>query len=128
MSSPTEYGRAAFPELTAKGGEDACALANGVRRARKTSYPYRVLTLGFDQSLRGTYLMPTPSKVGYSALATVAALAGATAPANAAALSGLTLPWPWALPFIGLLASIAVGPQLFPRLWYRHYGDRKSVV
>jgi Na+/H+ antiporter NhaD/arsenite permease-like protein len=122
VSSPTEYGRAAFPELTAKGGEDACALANGVRRARKTSYPYRVLTLGFDQSLRGTYLMPTPSKVGYSALATVAVLAGATAPANAAALSGLTLPWPWALPFIGLLLSIAARPLLTPKFWRAHCG------
>jgi Na+/H+ antiporter NhaD/arsenite permease-like protein len=30
--------------------------------------------------------------------------------------------WPWALPFIGMLASIATGPLLFPTLWHRHYG------
>jgi len=44
------------------------------------------------------------------------------AAAEPAALDGARLGWPWALPFIGLLASIAVGPQLFPRLWHRHYG------
>jgi Na+/H+ antiporter NhaD/arsenite permease-like protein len=30
--------------------------------------------------------------------------------------------WPWALPFLGLLISIAVGPVLFPRAWSLHYG------
>ncbi len=32
------------------------------------------------------------------------------------------LPWPWALPFAGLLISIATGPLLFPKLWHAHYG------
>ena len=32
------------------------------------------------------------------------------------------LPWPWALPFAGLLLSIAVGPLLAPTLWRAHYG------
>jgi Na+/H+ antiporter NhaD/arsenite permease-like protein len=40
----------------------------------------------------------------------------------AAALDGAALRWPWALPFIGILATIATGPLLFPRLWHRHYG------
>jgi Na+/H+ antiporter NhaD/arsenite permease-like protein len=40
----------------------------------------------------------------------------------AAALDGTALNWPWALPFIGILATIATGPLLFPRLWHRHYG------
>ncbi|HEY4920501.1 MAG TPA: sodium:proton antiporter [Xanthobacteraceae bacterium] len=44
------------------------------------------------------------------------------AAAEAPALDGARLGWPWALPFIGLLVSIAVGPQLFPRVWYGHYG------
>jgi Na+/H+ antiporter NhaD/arsenite permease-like protein len=45
------------------------------------------------------------------------------APACAAeALDGTRLSWPWALPFAGLLLSIAVGPLLFAHLWHRHYG------
>jgi Na+/H+ antiporter NhaD/arsenite permease-like protein len=66
--------------------------------------------------------MSTPSKVGCSALAAVAVLVDATAPANAAALSELALPWPWALPFIGLLLSIAARPFLTPKFWRAHCG------
>jgi len=43
-------------------------------------------------------------------------------PANAAALDGATLAWPWALPFVGILLTIATGPLLFPKLWHHHYG------
>jgi Na+/H+ antiporter NhaD/arsenite permease-like protein len=43
-------------------------------------------------------------------------------PAHAAALDGTALRWPWALPFIGILLTIAIGPLLFPRVWHRHYG------
>src|SRR5262245_51721800 len=42
--------------------------------------------------------------------------------AHAAALDGAALGWPWALPFIGILLTIAAGPLLFPRLWHHHYG------
>src|SRR6476619_201967 len=42
--------------------------------------------------------------------------------AHAAALDGAQLRWPWALPFIGILLTIATGPVLFPRLWHHHYG------
>ena len=42
--------------------------------------------------------------------------------AIAASLDGARLGWPWALPFVGVLASIATGPLLFPALWHRHYG------
>jgi Na+/H+ antiporter NhaD/arsenite permease-like protein len=66
--------------------------------------------------------MSTPSRIGCGALAAGAALAGGIAPANAAALGELTLPWPWALPFVGLLLSIAVGPLLAPKFWHAHYG------
>ena len=46
----------------------------------------------------------------------------AAGPAMAAgAIDGARLGWPWALPFIGLLASIATGPLLFPKLWHAHY-------
>ncbi|MGC2780135.1 MAG: sodium:proton antiporter [Bradyrhizobium sp.] len=30
--------------------------------------------------------------------------------------------WPFALPFAGLLLSIALGPLLFVKFWHRHYG------
>ncbi len=42
--------------------------------------------------------------------------------AHAATLDGTTLRWPWALPFAGMLLTIATGPLLFPRVWHRHYG------
>src|SRR5262245_58678024 len=42
--------------------------------------------------------------------------------AHSAALDGSSLRWPWSLPFIGILLTIATGPLLFPRLWHRHYG------
>jgi Na+/H+ antiporter NhaD/arsenite permease-like protein len=42
--------------------------------------------------------------------------------AHAAALDGAELRWPWALPFAGILLTIATGPLLFPRIWHRHYG------
>ena len=43
-------------------------------------------------------------------------------PAAAAGLDGARMVWPWALPFVGLLLSIATGPLLFPRIWHGHYG------
>ena len=35
---------------------------------------------------------------------------------------GTLLTWPWCLPFIGILLSIAVGPLVSARIWARHYG------
>jgi Na+/H+ antiporter NhaD/arsenite permease-like protein len=62
-----------------------------------------------------------PSRIlAGAALAVV--LAGLSSPAYAAGLDGTSLRWPWALPFIGLLISIATGPLLFPKLWHAHYG------
>ena len=47
----------------------------------------------------------------------------ATSPARAATgLDGAAMGWPWALPFAAMLASIATGPLLFPKIWHRHYG------
>src|SRR5215469_15577565 len=40
----------------------------------------------------------------------------------AAGLDGAALRWPWALPFLGILVTIATGPLLFKRFWHRHYG------
>ena len=40
----------------------------------------------------------------------------------APALDGAQMGWPWALPFAGILLSIAAGPLLFPKIWHDHYG------
>ena len=46
-----------------------------------------------------------------------------TEPVYAAeALDGSKMSMLWALPFIGILLSIATGPLLFPHLWEHHYG------
>src|SRR5438034_9898039 len=45
----------------------------------------------------------------------------------APALDGAALRWPWALPFVGILLTIASGPLVFPRLWHRHYGKLAFV-
>src|SRR5262249_33685711 len=54
-------------------------------------------------------------------VAVVLALAPDVAHA-AAGLDGAPMAWPWALPFVGILLSIAVGPLLLPKIWHRHYG------
>ena len=66
--------------------------------------------------------MSRPWKIACGALAAGAVFVGGTAPANAAALSKFAPSWPWALPFIGLLLSIAAGPLLAPKIWYANYG------
>jgi Na+/H+ antiporter NhaD/arsenite permease-like protein len=42
-------------------------------------------------------------------------------------LDGSALRWPWALPFVGILLTIATGPLLYPRFWHRHYGKLTFV-
>jgi len=60
-------------------------------------------------------------------IAFLAAALFAPATADAATLDGATLPWPWALPFVGILLTIALGPLAFARLWHRHYGKLAFV-
>jgi Na+/H+ antiporter NhaD/arsenite permease-like protein len=55
-------------------------------------------------------------------MAAAVMLVALTAPASAAGLDGTKLTWPWALPFAGLLISIATGPLLAPKFWHAHYG------
>jgi Na+/H+ antiporter NhaD/arsenite permease-like protein len=50
------------------------------------------------------------------------ALITTTHSAQAAPLDGATLSWPWGIPFVGLLFTIATGPLLFPNIWHAHYG------
>jgi Na+/H+ antiporter NhaD/arsenite permease-like protein len=37
-------------------------------------------------------------------------------------LDGASMAWPWALPFLGILVSIAAGPLVFAKVWHAHYG------
>ncbi|SFK40427.1 Na+/H+ antiporter NhaD [Methylocapsa palsarum] len=55
-----------------------------------------------------------------AALAAFLAAAGPAA-ASAAGLDGAHLPWPLALPFAGILLSIAFGPLLVKEWWHIHY-------
>src|SRR5580692_5572926 len=54
------------------------------------------------------------------AVLTVAASLPETA--QAAGLDGATLSWPWALPFAGILLTIAFAPLVIRRVWHHHYG------
>src|SRR3984885_6758347 len=47
--------------------------------------------------------------------------------ADAATLDGASLTWPWALPFVGILLTIAFAPLLFRRFWHHHYGKLAFV-
>ena len=44
------------------------------------------------------------------------------AQADAATFDGASLSLPWALPFAGILLTIAFAPLLFRRFWHHHYG------
>ena len=55
-------------------------------------------------------------------LATFGLLILPSAAHAAPALDGASMGWPWALPFAGILLSIATGPLLFPKFWHAHYG------
>jgi Na+/H+ antiporter NhaD/arsenite permease-like protein len=48
--------------------------------------------------------------------------ASGTSARAANALPGDALGWPWAIPFAGVLMTIALGPLLFSHFWHRHYG------
>ncbi len=66
----------------------------------------------------------TPTIKHAAAIGFAASLAGADAAvaADAAHINGAALTAPWAVPFVGLLLSIAVLPLAAPRLWHHHYG------
>jgi Na+/H+ antiporter NhaD/arsenite permease-like protein len=66
--------------------------------------------------------MSVSSKIGSDVLAAAVVLVCGTGSANAVALGELVPSWPWALPFLGLLLSIALGPLLIPSVWHAHYG------
>lgn len=57
-----------------------------------------------------------------AALWIMAALAGLAAPAAAAGIDGRVLGPAWAIPFAGMLLSIALMPLLAGAVWHHHYG------
>jgi hypothetical protein len=56
-----------------------------------------------------------------SAAAALSLGASATPAAAAQSLDGASLPWPLALPFAGMLLSIAFGPLAVKEWWHIHY-------
>jgi len=68
--------------------------------------------------------MPRMPFDGRFAIMLVVALASVVlpAPADAATLDGAALAPAWALPFAGILLSIAIAPLVAPALWHRHFG------
>lgn len=46
----------------------------------------------------------------------------ASAAAEAAMVDGASLSFPWVIPFVGMLLSIAIGPLLAPKFWHHHFG------
>ncbi len=56
------------------------------------------------------------------ASAALAALLASTQGAEASTLDGAHLSLWWAVPFLGLLTSIGLGPLIAEKLWHRHYG------
>jgi len=59
-----------------------------------------------------------------SKLSTFAALSVTTLPvaASASSLNGAELSLMWAIPFAGILISLALGPLVAPHFWHHHYG------
>ena len=67
-------------------------------------------------------------KRGFLSAVMIGFLAAIPAPAFAAeGLNGAHLPLWQALPFVGILLSIATGPVLYPHLWEHHYGKFAAV-
>jgi Na+/H+ antiporter NhaD/arsenite permease-like protein len=60
--------------------------------------------------------------VSASSIAALMLSSTCAAAADAPHVNGAELTAPWAIPFVGLLLSIAVLPLAAPHLWHRHYG------
>lgn len=67
--------------------------------------------------------MPRPNDLAWIKPVILAGCFLAPQSATAApVLEGTRMGWAWTLPFLGILLSIALVPQLRPALWHRHYG------
>ncbi|QTD47033.1 sodium:proton antiporter [Ottowia testudinis] len=59
---------------------------------------------------------------GWPRLALLLTLLAGAAPAQAATLDGGQLSVLWAVPFVGILLSIAIWPLVGPHFWHHHFG------
>src|SRR6266480_2736285 len=101
-----------FPNLARRAHQDSPT--TWARRARaRLCPPYR-----FPRTKRGL----VSRSAALTLIAIVAAVLGSDHAWASTPLDGAGLRWPWALPFIGILLTIASGPLLFPRIWHKHYG------
>ncbi|MGI6854799.1 sodium:proton antiporter [Mesorhizobium sp. 1B3] len=62
------------------------------------------------------------SNCAAAGLATVLLLSATSVASAAEGVPGATMSLLWALPFVGLLLSIATGPLFFHHIWEHHYG------
>ena len=62
------------------------------------------------------------SLVSATSLALLAVAASPASASEAHGVDGATLGVVWALPFLGILLSIAIFPLVAPHLWHHHYG------
>lgn len=60
--------------------------------------------------------------MNFKCVVAAASLLGLPAIASAASLNGAELSVLWAIPFAGILLSIALFPLFAPHIWHRHYG------
>ena len=64
----------------------------------------------------------SPRSATWARLVALAGLLALGAPAQAATLDGSQLSVLWAVPFVGILLSIAVWPLVGPHVWHQHFG------
>ncbi|WFU23824.1 sodium:proton antiporter [Bradyrhizobium sp. CB1717] len=77
---------------------------------------------------RGASLLPRRFATWRGCVVIAALLALVPQPAWAASgIDGAAMRWPYALPFAGLLLSIALGPLLFAKFWHHHYGKIAAI-
>src|SRR4030081_192205 len=89
--------------------------------------PSQLSGAAWPDSQRSPSRVPMPMRQPLFGGMLAAAVLIAPDVAHAAALDGAALRWPWALPFIGILVTIATGPLLFPKIWHNHYGKLAFV-
>jgi Na+/H+ antiporter NhaD/arsenite permease-like protein len=66
-------------------------------------------------------LMSAPETAFAQAVPDDGALPPGTTRVATGILDGADLEWPWALPSVGMVATVALAPVLCPRLWHHHY-------
>ncbi|MBK6868811.1 MAG: sodium:proton antiporter [Burkholderiales bacterium] len=85
----------------------------------------RALQPGLNDSATSTAARPGRHHASHRWPARILTLLGAlalSAPAQAAGLDGSQLSLIWAVPFVGILLSIAIWPLAGPHFWHHHYG------